>query len=75
MKAYIERNNIQVELIRSCKQYHRLYSRLRVRGKKFPEPFYVYSLFAKWQQLVTEKLITIHSPDGSTPRYDHRQNS
>ena len=29
---------------------------------------YVYSLFTRWQQLATKKLITIHSPDGSTPR-------
>ena len=35
-------------------------------------PLYVYSLFARWQQLATNKLIIIHSPDGRTPRYAHR---
>ena len=45
MKVYIERNNIQVELIRFRKKY-RLYSCLRLRGERVPEPLYVYSLFA-----------------------------
>ena len=64
MKVYIERNNIQVELIEFRKYW--LYSRFR--GEDFREPLYVYSLFARWQQLATNKLIRIHSPDGSTPR-------
>ena len=36
------------------------FARRRILG-----PLYVYSLFARWQQLATNKLITIHSPDGS----------
>ncbi len=36
MKVYIERNNIQVELIR-FRQKCRLYSRLRLRGERVPE--------------------------------------
>ena len=36
--------------------------------------FFVYSLFARWQQLSANILITIHSPDDSTPRYAHRRN-
>ena len=71
MKVYIERNNIQVELMRFRKKY-RLYSHLRLRGDRVPEPLYVYSILARWQQLATIKLITIHSPDGSTPRYAHQ---
>ena len=46
MKVYIKRNNIQVELIRFRKKY-RLYSRLRLRGERVPEPqsmFISYSL-------------------------------
>ena len=66
MKVYIERSNMQVELIRFHKKY-RLYSRLHFRSEDFRERLYVYSLFARWQQLATNKLITIHSPDGSTP--------
>ena len=42
MKVYIERNNMQVELIRFRKKY-RLYSRLR------REDLYVCGLFATWQ--------------------------
>ena len=42
---------------------------LRLRSER------VYSIFAGWQQLVTNKLVTIHSPDGRTPRYAHRQHS
>ena len=68
MKVYIKRNNIQVELIRFLKKY-RLYSYLRLRGERVPEPLYVYSMFAGWQQLAANKSITIHSPDGSIPRY------
>ena len=69
MKVYIERSTMQVDLIRFRKKY-RLYSRLR--GERVPDPLYVYSLVARWQQLATNKLITIHSPDGSTPRYAHQ---
>ena len=69
MKMYIERNNIQVELIWFRKKY-RLYSRLR--GEMIPESLYVYMLSARWQQLAMNKWIAIHSPDGSTPRYAHR---
>ena len=66
MEVYIEKNNMPVELVRFRKKY-RLYSRLRLRGERVPAPlYYVYSLFARWQQLATKKLITIHSPDGST---------
>ena len=71
MKVYIERNNIQVELIRFRKTC-RLYSRLRLLVEGVREPLYVYSLFARLQQFATNKLITIHSPDVSTPRYAHR---
>ena len=49
MKVYIERNNIQVELIRFRKRY-RLYSRLGLRSEGVREPVYGYSLFARWQQ-------------------------
>ena len=56
MKVYIERNNIQGELIRFWKKC-RLYSRLLLRSERVPEPLYVYSLFARWQQLATNKLI------------------
>ena len=69
MKVYIKRNNIQVVLIRFRKKYH-LYSRLR--GERVPKLLYVYILSARWQQLAMNKLIAIHSPDGSTPRYAHR---
>ena len=54
----MERNNMQVELIRFRKKY-RLYSRLRLRSEDFRDPLYVYSLFARWQQLVSTKIITI----------------
>ena len=58
MKVYIERNNMQVELIRVRRTY-RLYSRLRLRSEDSRDPRNVYSLFARWQQLSTTKLITI----------------
>ena len=45
MKVYTERNNIQVELIRFRKKY-RLYSRLRLRGERVPEPLCSF-LFAR----------------------------
>ena len=44
MKVYIQRNNMQVELIRFRKKC-RLYSRLRLRIERL----YVYSIFARWQ--------------------------
>ena len=69
MKVYLKRNITHVESMRFRLKY-RLYSRLR--GERAPKPLYVYSLFTRWQQLATNKLITIHSPDGSTSRYAQR---
>ena len=59
MKVYIERNKKQVKLIRFRKQISTLYSRLRLRSEYFQHPRHVYSLFARWHQLATTKLITI----------------
>ena len=58
LKVYIERNNMQVELIRFRKKY-RYFSRLRLLSEDFRNPSYVYSLFARWQLLATTKLTTI----------------
>ena len=63
-KVYIARNNTQVQFIRFHQKY-RLYSCLLFRCEEALRSLYVYSLFARWQQLATNKLITIHSPDGS----------
>ena len=47
MIVYIEKNNMQVELIRSRKQY-RLYSHLRLRSEEFRrDPRYVYSIIIR----------------------------
>ncbi len=48
MKEYIERNNMQVALLR-FRKISRRYSRLRLGSEEFPDQRYVYSLFAKWQ--------------------------
>ena len=49
IKLYIERNNMQVELIRFRRTY-RLYSRIHLRrGDDFRESRCVYSIFARWQ--------------------------
>ena len=45
MKVYIERNNIQVDLIRSRKQKS-IYSRLCLRGEEVREPLFVYSIYS-----------------------------
>ena len=68
-KVYIEKNNIEVELIRFRKDIALIHVYV---CERVSDPLYVYSIFARWQQLATNKLITIHSPDGSTPRYAHR---
>ena len=47
MKVYIERYNMQVELVRFHYKY-RLYSRLRLRSEEFRDTRYVYSLLAGW---------------------------
>ena len=54
-RAYIEMK-LQVDLIRFRHKY-RLYSRLRLRSGELRDPLYVYSIFARWPQLVTTKLI------------------
>ena len=71
-KVYIATNNIHVEIIR-FRENSRLYSSLRLRGDTILGPLYVYSIFARWQQLFANTLITIHSPDDSTPRYARRR--
>ena len=58
-KVYIARNNMQVQVTRFHKKY-RLYSRLLLRSEGALGPLYVYSLFARWQQLVTRKERNLH---------------
>ena len=67
-KVYIEKNNIEVELLRFRKDIALIHVYV---CERVSDPLYVYSIFVRWQQLTTNKLITIHSPDGSTPRYAH----
>ena len=53
LKLYIERNNVQVELIRFCKQNYLLYSRLRLRcniGSLNATPDSVY-FTSRWSHL------------------------
>ena len=57
-KVYIARSNMQVQFIRFHQKY-RLYSRLLLRSEGALGQHYVYSLVDRWQQLVTNKLITI----------------
>ena len=45
----------------TCKLKYRLYSCLCLRSEEFRDPRYVYSLFARGQQLAMTKLITIHA--------------
>ena len=49
-----------------------IYSRLLLRSEEALRPLYVYSVFARWHQLATDKLITIQSPDGRTLHYARR---
>ena len=73
-KVFTARNYIHVQFIR----FHKKITFIHVyfcEARGALGPLYVYSLFARWRQLAMNKLITIHSPDGSTPRYAHRNNA